>query len=168
MKQGLKQFFEWINRIAEWVCYLLLATLVGIIVLQVFLRYVLKSPVSWSEEVALLLLVWFGMLAVAIAIYRHTHMSITVIWDRLSPTAQHVLNIAVEILVLTFALSITINAGMLIEVVGEQALSASGFPKAWLYLPLQIGGGLMAMNSIGNLLLNHYPGKDAGSTGIEI
>ncbi len=168
MKASIKLFFDWVNQIAEWVCYLLLAILVGIIVLQVFLRYVLQSPLSWSEEVALLLLVWFGMLAVAIAIYRHTHMAISVVWDRLSPPAQHVLNIAVEILVLIFALNISINAGLLIDIVGDQALSASGFPKAWLYLPLQVGGALMAMNCIANLLLDHFPGKNSGSAGLEI
>ncbi len=168
MKNLTTQFFEYINRAAEWVCYLLLATLVGIIVLQVFLRYVLKSPVSWSEEVALLLLVWFAMLAVAIAVYRHTHMAISVVWDRLSPPGQHVLNIIVEFLVLAFALNVSINAGMLIDIVGDQALSASGFPKSWLYLPLQVGGILMALNSIGNLLLDHFPGKDAGTSGFEV
>lgn len=167
MKKALIRFYEYLNLFFEWVCYLLLTILVGITVLQVFLRYVLKSPVSWSEEVALLLLVWFGMLAVAIAVYRHTHMSISIVWDRLTPDKQHLLNVAVEFLVLLFAVNITINAEMLINIVGDQSLSASGFPKAWLYYPLQIGGGLMSLNAIGNLLLDHFPGKNASSSGFE-
>jgi len=165
MKHAIAQYFEWMNRVAEWICYLLLTTLVGIIVLQVFLRYVLRSPVSWSEEVALLLLVWFSMLAVAVAIYRHTHIAISIIWDRLSPAGQHTLNIIVELLVLVFALNVSINAGTLIDIVGDQALSASGFPKSWLYLPLQVGGALMALNAIGNLLLDHFPSPDSHSSG---
>ncbi len=160
-------FYEWINKLTEWFCYLLLTVLLGIVFIQVFLRYVFRSPVSWSEEVALLLLVWFGMLSVAVAIYRHTHMAISVIWDRLRPSLQLLTNIAVEFLILFFALNISINAGLLIDIVGDQTLSASGIPRSWLYYPLQAGGGLMAINAIGNLLLDHFPGKDAEPSSIE-
>ena len=162
MEKRAHMVFDWINRLFEWVCYGLLTVLVLITVVQVFLRYVLRSPVSWSEEIALLLLVWFGMLAVAIAVFRHTHMVISVVWDRFPPPVQHVVNIAVELLIIIFALNIAINAQLLIDIVGDQPLSASELPKAWLYYPLQFGGGLMAFNAIGNILLNHFPGKIPG------
>ncbi len=168
MRNHAKKFFDLINLLAEWICHILLTTLVCIIVVQVFLRYVMRSPLSWTEEVALLLLVWFGMLAVAIAVYRHTHMAITVIWSRLSTPVRHVVNISVEVLIILFALNISINAEILVNVVNGQYLPASEFPKAWLYHPLQFGGVLMAFNAFGNVLLNHYPGKDDGISNFEV
>ena len=159
MKERAEKIFDKVNLATEWICYLLLSILVMIVVVQVFLRYVLHSPLSWIEEVALLLLVWFGMLAVAIAVYRHTHIVITVLWDRFSPFARHIVNIGVELLIILFALNIALNAETLIQVVHGQHLPASQIPKAWLYYPLQFGGALMAFNAFGNIVLDHLPQK---------
>ena len=146
-----------VNTLFEWICYVLMVVLVAITSVQVFLRYVLKSPFDWAEEVSLLILIWFGMLAVAIAVYRHTHMVIWVAWDRLSPRLQYLVNIGVELLTIAFAVNIALNAQPLIDIVAGQYLPASGLPNTWLYYSLEFGGGLMVFNAIGNILLDHFP-----------
>jgi TRAP-type C4-dicarboxylate transport system permease small subunit len=163
-----RNILDGINRISEWICCVLLVVLVGITVFQVFLRYVLKSPVSWSEEVALLLLVWFGMLAVAIGVFRHTHMAITALWDYFPPPLKYIVNILIELFIIIFALNIGLNAEILIDIVGDQTLSASELPKAWLYFPLQFGGGLMVLNSVGNILLDHFPDDNITPSNFEM
>ncbi len=168
MIDHVRHFLDGINRIVEWVCCALLVILVGITALQVFLRYILKSPLSWSEEVTLLLLVWFGMLAVAIAVFRHTHMAITVLWDYFPPSMKYIVNILVELLIIVFALNITLNADILIDIVRGQSLSASGLPKALLYYPLPVGGGLMILNAAGNILLDHFPDKNITPSNFEM
>jgi len=168
MKVLTERIFDAINQFTEWLCYLLLTTLVVIVTAQVFLRYALHSPLSWAEEIALLLLVWFGMLAVAVAVYRHTHIAISVVWDRLPHFAQHIVNIGVELLIIFFALNICINAEILIKVVHGQHLPASQFSKAWLYYPLQFGGALMAFNAFGNIVLEHFPGRDHSISNFEV
>ncbi len=154
--KALLRFLDTVNRYTELVCCLMLVAMVLIIVVSVFFRYVLSSPISWSEEVALLLLVWFGMLSVATAVYRHSHMAITIIYARLSDTGQYWLNQVVQILIAVFALNVSINAGLLVEMVDVQVLSASGLPKGWLYLAPLIGGALMALNAAGNVFLDRF------------
>lgn len=48
-----------------WAASVLLVLLASILFAQVVYRYVLQSPLSWSEEAARLMLVWFGLLAAA-------------------------------------------------------------------------------------------------------
>ena len=49
-----------VNRLAAFACHFLLTIITLVTVLQVFLRFFLSRPTSWSEEIALLCLIWFG------------------------------------------------------------------------------------------------------------
>lgn len=164
MKETLRAIYKYVNTLAEWICYALIAVLVVLTSVQVFLRYVLRSPLSWSQEVSILILVWFSMVVVALGVHHNTHMAIRVVWQRLGPRAQYVVNVAVELLTLALAVNIVINAQPLIAVVSHQRLPASGLPRTWMYYSLWLGGGLMAFNAIGNILLDNFP---AGKPDIE-
>ena len=156
LASAVRQCLAIINRLAESICCLILVVMVMIIVVQVLFRYVLSSPISWSEEVALLLLVWFALLSVAVAVYRHSHMAISLVYDHLSNAGQYWLNLTAQLLIAAFALNISINAGLLVELTDIQILPASAIPKAWLYLAPVVGGGLMAINAFGNLFLDRF------------
>ena len=49
---------DWFEKILFWVAAAMITVMVGVVLLQVFLRYVLNNPTSWSEEVATLAFVW--------------------------------------------------------------------------------------------------------------
>ena len=170
LADSVRQHLQAINRFAEWICCLMLVVMVLIIVIQVMFRYLMSSPISWSEEVALLLLVWFGFLSVAINVYKHSHMAINTIHDRLSDSGQYWLNLAVQLLIAIFALNISINASLLVEMADLQVLPASGIRKAFLYLAPVVGGGLMAVNALGNLFLDRFTNENTdppqGESGI--
>lgn len=146
----------------------ILVLLVAITVIQVFMRYIMKSPFSWAEEVSLLILVWFGLLSVASAVFYQSHMKISVLWNMLPSSGQHIVNVIVELLILFFAFSVTLNAGALVNLVDDQVLAASGIAKVWIYYPLYAGGALMSLNCITNILYDRYPGKDETEIGMEI
>ena len=141
-----------LDRVMAWSCYGLLVVIVGVTSLQVFLRFILKSPVSWSEEVALLLLIWFGMIAIASAVHHHGHIAITAIRDLLPPAAAHGLDILAQLLILGFGLALAFQGVALVGIVGLQILPASNISKVWLYYPIIVGGVLMAINALGNVL----------------
>ncbi len=152
----LRTFLETINHLVESLCSLLLVTMVVIIVVSVGFRYLLSAPISWSEEVAILILVWFGWLSVATAVYRHSHMAIDAIYDHLSSGGQYWLNITIQLLITVFAVNIMLNASLLVDMVGDQTLPASGIFRSCLYLASIVAATLMTINSIGNLLLDRF------------
>jgi len=146
----------WVDRLNVWVSWFCYALLIGITCIasaQVVLRYFLNRPTSWSEEVALLCLIWFGLMAVAISIRRHEHLAITFIRDMLPRPLGRALDYMAQILVGGFMLVVMFYGRDLVALAGIQVLPASGLPKFWLYVPTLVGGGLGAFNALANLVL---------------
>ncbi len=144
---------DWINRLAALVCHALLVVITGVTVLQVFLRFVLNRPTSWSEEIALLCLIWFGLLAVAVGIRRHEHVAITFLRDLLPARLAVALDYAAQAAMAIFMFAVMFFADDLLALVGVQVLPASGLPKSLLYLPAIVGGMLGTVNALANMLL---------------
>lgn len=142
-----------LDTIVEWCCHLLLVIIVTITVMQVALRYLLSRPTSWSEEIALLCLVWFGMLALALGVSRHWHIAITAVRDRLPWRVGAMLDVMAQGLILVLGAVLAVKGFDLVAITGRQVLPASGLPKMWLYIPGIVGGGLVVLNAVGNLIL---------------
>ncbi len=147
----LARLVDAINLVAQFICYRLLELIVVVIVMQVVLRFVFNNPTKWSEEAAMISLVWFGMLAVAIGVRRHRHIAITFLRDLLPPRAAIVLDVFAQLMILGFALILIVNGSELMAIAGKTRLPASQIPKFLLYLSAMAGGGLMALNALANL-----------------
>ena len=161
MRDVGRRALTFLNGVAEWACGALLTIMVLMIIVQVLLRYVLSAPLSWSEEITLLLLVWFAMLAVAVGVYRHSHMAIGVLYDRLPRMGKFWIDLFAQALIVVFAINIAVNAFILVGKSEVQVLPASGISRMWLYLAPFVGGVLMTVNAIGNFLLDRF--SDDGS-----
>ncbi|MGQ7848152.1 TRAP transporter small permease [Granulosicoccus sp. 3-233] len=160
----LRLWIDRLNAVAALVCHGLLVIITTITVAQVFLRFVLNSPTSWSEEVALLCLIWFGLLAVAIGIRRHEHVAITFFRDLLPGPLATALDILAQLAMGYFMFTVMLHASDLIKLVGIQALPASSLPKSLLYFPTIVGGTLGTLNAAANLLLGDIRPEPLDST----
>lgn len=149
----LESVVDIVNFGTQWICYRLLELIVCVTVLQVVLRFGFNSPTKWSEEASMISLVWFGMLAVAIGIRRHNHIAITFFRDLLPRQGGVLLDMIAQVLILAFALILITNGSDLMAIAGETKLSASGLPKYLLYLSAMVGGGLMALNALTNMIV---------------
>ena len=149
----LARIVDTINAIAALVCHALLVIITSVTVLQVFLRYVLNRPTSWSEEIALFGLIWFGLLAVAIGVRRHEHVAITFLRDMSPPLLATALDYLAQLCIIVFMFVVMFYGHDLITLAGVQVLPASGWPKWWLYVPTILGGGLGMFNGFANILL---------------
>ncbi|MCZ0964029.1 TRAP transporter small permease [Paracoccus benzoatiresistens] len=125
----------------------------AITVMQVFLRFVMNSPTSWSEEIALLCLIWFGFLAVAVGIRRHEHVAITFLRDLLPLPLALALDYLAQLTMAGFMLVVVLYGMDLITLAGVQVLPASGWAKNLLYYPAAAGGCLGVVNALANIVL---------------
>ena len=152
--KSLLKFAKFLNLVAQFVCYRLLELIVVVIVMQVILRFGFNSPTKWSEEVALISLVWFGMLAAAICVQRDTHVSITFFYDLLPNRGRFALELIIQLLIGSFALILIVNGYQLVALTGSVKLPASQLPKGLLYLSAMFGGSLMLVNALRNFFEN--------------
>lgn len=152
-RRYLTRVIDGINHVAALACHALLSVIVGVTVLQVYLRYRRNSPTSWSEEISLLCLIWFGLLAVAVGIRRHEHVAITYFRDMMPPRAALALDYMAQVAMALFMFVVMFYGNDLIALAGVQVLPASQLPKWLLYLPAIAGGALGLLNALGNIIL---------------
>lgn len=60
----------------SWLVIVLIATMVVVIWISVFTRYVLADPISWGEQVAKYLMIWATFLGSSIGFRRGAHVAV--------------------------------------------------------------------------------------------
>ena len=71
--------------------------------LQVILRYVFNSPMTWSEELARYLFIWCAFLGWLIASRRNSHLAMSFALERLPRRAQAAIGVLIQLATLLFA-----------------------------------------------------------------
>src|SRR3546814_2423014 len=91
---------KWIRPLDSFLGYLIeipvaLLVIAEVVILfsGIFSRYVLNTPLIWSDELASLLFLWLAMLGAAVAFRRGEHMRMTAFVNRASPSTQAFLKV---------------------------------------------------------------------------
>jgi TRAP-type transport system small permease protein len=78
------------NRFLDGVTVLCLGMILILVVAQVVLRYVFNSPLTWSEELAVYIMVWMTFIGSVICMREHEHIEVTILVDYLPPGLRRV------------------------------------------------------------------------------
>jgi TRAP-type C4-dicarboxylate transport system permease small subunit len=132
--------------LAVWVIYALSALAMTLLVIfsgwQVWGRYVLNSSPTWTEQAALLLILYISLPLAAVGIRQKFHLAVEMLPDMLSPRWRY----WQELLILAglgFYGWVMADAGIeLMTRTAAQAIPLIGWSRAYTYLPLAISGVL--------------------------
>ena len=122
---------------------LLMALMVGTIVLQVFCRFVLGNPLSWSEELARYAFVWITFLGAAVA-YRHgAHIVVETVVVLLPRRAQAVLAWVVDALMVAALVLLLVQGLGIVEVNSNVEATMLEIPMSWVYGSVPVSAAIM-------------------------
>jgi TRAP-type C4-dicarboxylate transport system permease small subunit len=139
------------------VAALALTAMTAVILLQVFLRYVVNSPTSWSEEFATLCFVWCVMLVIPLGIRHQEHISMEFLVNAIAGArwrwAQILLNAIVGLTIVAIgASSFGLFASGARQLLPGISMSAGlEIPLIVMYIAVPIGcfaAGLYALERI--------------------
>ncbi|MCA6078693.1 TRAP transporter small permease [Fulvivirga sedimenti] len=143
----------------------ILVILMGIMVLnvlwQVFSRYVLNDPSSFTDELAGFLMIWTGLLGAAFASGKGLHLAIDIVQDMSNDRWKTRLDYIINSLVIVFALTVlTIGGGRLVYLTLylEQYSANLNIPVGYVYIVLPLSGILIVYYSISNIIKLKYSG----------
>ena len=148
----LSRFNDAVEQIGKFSGLTLIGVMTLVILYQVFMRYVLDDPPTWSEELARFMMVWMTFLVAPIAYRRGMNVAIETVSRYLTGRIQASLGLVLNALILYFMIE---YAG---EGVGlaERGLKSKAFTidvkLFWLYLVVPAGFCLLAMVSVENIL----------------
>jgi len=138
----MKKFF---SNIVEVIAATLVVALAIIVFLQVFNRFVLKAPLAWSEELAMLLFQWVSFLGAAIGVKHWRHFGIELVVKMLPEKMQRRIELIIPIIVGFVALIMITEGIKLLSFNRNRFYSSMDLSYIWPYLAIPVSGCLMIL-----------------------
>ncbi|MFA5422524.1 MAG: TRAP transporter small permease [Phycisphaerae bacterium] len=140
-----------LDRTLEFLVMVVVVVLVIDVLWQVFTRFVLKNPSTWTEEVAVFMLIWVSLLGAAVALGRGAHLGIDYFVGKLPVRIRIYTEVFVFLVVALFSFSVMIVGGteLVIRTLQlEQISPAINVKVGYVYLAIPISGFFLVMYSI--------------------
>lgn len=132
----------------EAILFVLIISLLALIALQVFTRYVLHASLPWTEEVARMVLVWAVMIGAAVAMDRNEHYAITVLSARFRGATRACVLIGTNVLGLIFLVVLVIYGAEYMAANMKTVYVSTQVSRGWIYLAMPVGATIMAISLI--------------------
>jgi len=140
---------------------ILLIAAMAVLVLDVLLgvasRYILGQQISWTEELARMLLIWVVLLGGALAFGAGEHLGVDYFMDQLEPDAKRKMAIVADLATLSFTVGVLMIGGYALvsrTFEMEQMMMAIGVPKGAVYLAVPVSGFFFLLFSVESLISN--------------
>jgi TRAP-type transport system small permease protein len=152
MLKTIVRFFNLVNIGMVYLAKAMIIAMVLITFSNVVLRYGFNSGIIWSEEVSLLLAVWFIFIAMGLGVKQRLHISISLFdaaripkWlDKALLRLRDIVLIVVGIVMLRSGASLT-------EITMKSIMPATQWPAGLLYAVLPVSSVVILYEAVTNL-----------------
>jgi len=145
-----KLYLSIIN-LLKYLVIFLSASIVIVVVVQVFSRFVLQSPSSITEELSRFLLIWIGLLGGAYGYHSNAHLGLDIVTSKLSEALQKLVGISAHLIIMFFAIAVMITGGVslvLLTIEPAQISAAMEIKMAYIYSVIPLSGSLIVLISM--------------------
>jgi TRAP-type C4-dicarboxylate transport system permease small subunit len=152
-------FFEIIDRIVKVICMILFGSLAIVIFLQVFGRFFLTTPFSWTEELARYLMVWGAFIGASSMVKTWEHIYVDAFIEKLPHALKKWFYLSIKTIILISMVYITHITLKFMPPVGiYQMTPALQIPMFWAHLGMMLGFILIVVQLVGTILNDLYNG----------
>ena len=146
-----------LNRVLEVILIMLLGVMVLNVSWQVFSRYVLPNPSSFTDELARYLMIWLGVLGTAYVSVKRLHVAIDILHSQLSLSSQKTMRkVIFSIVILATFLIFIIGGSRLVYLsylLGQKS-AALQIPLYLVYVCVPLSGACIIFYKINDLISN--------------
>ncbi len=144
-------FWKWLEFLCELIGGVLMVVATIVLFSAVLFRYVLHSPLGWTDELSRVVFMWITFLGAAVCCVDEIHTRFDLFFKRLRPLHQAIMH-SFGILLILILIAVYIVAG----ISGAKLISFERFiildiPYSVGYIALPISAGLMALFYLRNL-----------------
>ena len=149
----MKQLRKILNQILRVLAGVSFLAMVILTCWQVFTRYILQNPSSWSEELVSYLFAWMSLLGASIVVGERGHMNIPIVVERMGKKGRKFFAIFAEVIACVFAGVILVYGGIQItNLAMGQMTSSLGVPIGVFYVILPLSGVINIIYTILNIV----------------
>lgn len=150
-----------LDRIVSDALAIIMGGMTALVFASVVLRYVLNSPVTWSEELASLLFAWLTFVGAYVGFRSRSHIAIDTLVVFLPESLRQGIARVVDVLVLgVLGLFVWQGVGLCLTTWGLE-FPAMEISRGYLYLSLPVGGTLMIVAIVARWRDGRSSGREA-------
>ena len=139
-------------RLTRGLAVAMAVVMVVCLLLQIFFRYALSSPLTWTEELAVLMFAWIVMLMGSLGVREDFHVRLTLLLDRIPDSARRWVEQATLAAILVFGVLLAVAGYHYVEGTLGVVSAAIGFPIEALHLAAPVCGVLIVLHAAARLL----------------
>lgn len=150
----MKKIIDFYNRFEEYLLVGSLVFTVCIILLQVIMRYVFNSSLSWSEELARYIFIWQIWLGASLGVREKKHIRVELVYGLFKQKGQLVMDVLSTIIWIALCIFLAINGTELtLALLQRHSTSpAMKIPMYIIYSTLPISCGVMVLRLVQRVL----------------
>lgn len=140
-----------IDKVLKWVLVFIMAAMTLNVLWQVFTRFILQNPSSFTEELARYMLIWIGILGASYVAGQKMHLAIDLLSTKLTGLKKSNLEIFIQSMIFLFSLFVMVVGGLRlvnITLTLNQISAALQIPLGYVYSVIPISGVLMMFYSL--------------------
>lgn len=135
-----KKLVDAASEVFTWVGISLLALMVLVVCYTVLTRYFFDFTPAWGEVFALLCMLWFGFLSIALGVRDDLHLSLDIIERFLPQPLVKPLNIFKYIVIFGCGVFMVYQGCIMVRVGMWNDLPGIPLSSAWMYLEVPVAG----------------------------
>lgn len=139
-----------VDAILKWVLVFIMAAITINVLWQVFSRFILQDPSSYTEELARYMLIWVGILGASYVAGQKMHLAIDLLSTKLTDIKKSYLEIFIQGSIFLFSFFVMVIGGIKlvdITLTSNQISAALQIPLGYVYTVLPISGIIMMFYS---------------------
>jgi TRAP-type transport system small permease protein len=136
----LKKAFD---NLIEGACAILMVALAVVVFIQVFNRFILQTPLAWSEDLAMLLYQWVVFVGAALGVKRMRHFGIELVVRQLPEGWRHRIELVTPLVMLVVAAVMIVQGFTLLTLNVNRTYATMNLSYTWAFLPIPLSGVLI-------------------------
>lgn len=142
----------------------MVVALAVIVFIQVFNRFVLKTPLAWSEDLAMLLFQWVVFLGAALGVKRMRHFGIELVVRQFPERVRHRVELLTPIVMAIVALVMIVQGWTILSFNRNRIFATMDLSYTWAFLPIPLSGVLILLYLI-QVEISRWRGKPPAEGG---
>jgi TRAP-type C4-dicarboxylate transport system permease small subunit len=124
-------------------CAILMVALAVTVFIQVFNRFVLKTPLAWSEDLAMLLYQWVVFVGAALGVKRMRHFGIELVVRQFPERVRRAVELLTPLVMAIVAVVMIIQGWTILSFNRNRIYSTMDLSYTWAFLPIPLSGVLI-------------------------
>ncbi len=138
MRNKIEKILDSIEHSFEWIDSVAMVAMWIVALLELLFRDVIDSPLSWSLDVTLLIMVWMTMMGSGVGIRSDLHIKISFFTSKIPIWLEKIFGLISYAFIFYFGIYMIVGSYSLVVLPG--IIPSLGISNAWSYIPIKIGG----------------------------